>query len=77
MSHKLYETLSMLDQAKLHYTLGRFLPDAVTIQLTVVGARYEINVHEDGEVLTSTFSGDESLDEGLEFVEQIVADNQD
>ena len=77
MSHRLYEILAMLDQAKLHYTLGRFLPDAVTIQLTVVGARYEINVHESGEVQTSSFSGDESVEEGLAFVEQIVAANHD
>lgn len=77
MSHKLYEVLSLLDQAKLHYTLGRFLPDAVTIQLTVVGARYEINVHESGEILTSAFSGDESVEEGLEYVSQIADSNSD
>jgi hypothetical protein len=47
------------------------------VQLTVVGARYEINVHESGEVLTSVFSGDESLKEGLRFVEDVVAANRD
>lgn len=77
MSHNLYKVLSLLDQAKLHYTLGRFLPDAVTIQLTVVGARYEINVHESGEILTSGFSGDESVEEGMKFVSQIIAANLD
>ena len=77
MSHTLYEVLSMLDQAKLHYSLGRFLPDAVTIQLTIVGARYEINVHESGEILTSKFSGDEGAEEGLGYVERIVAANLD
>ena len=67
----------MFDQAKLHYSLARFLPDAVTIQLTVVGVRYEVNVYESGEVLTSKFSGDESVEEGLAYVEKIVQANFD
>ena len=77
MSHALYRILSMFDQAKLHYSLARFLPDAVTIQLTVVGVRYEVNVYESGEVLTSKFSGDESVEEGLAYVEKIVQANFD
>ncbi len=77
MSHRLYEILSVLDQAELHYTLGRFLPDAVTIQLAIVGARYEINVYASGEILTSEFSGDESVEEGLAYIEQIVAANSE
>jgi hypothetical protein len=77
MRHALYEVLELLDAARLHYTLARFAPDAVTVQLTVVGARYEINVHESGEILTSAFAGDESLEEGIKLIQQIVDANRD
>ena len=77
MSHRLFEVLSLLDDAKIHYRLDRFLPDAVTITVSVVGGRHEINVNQSGEVLTSSFSGDESLDEGIETVVKIVESNRD
>ena len=77
MRHALYEVLELLDVARLHYTLARFEPGAVTVQLTVVGARFEINVHESGEILTSTFAGDESLEEGIAVVQRIVDANRD
>ena len=77
MSHILYEILEKLDSANLFYTLGRYRDDVITIHVTVVGARLEIDVESNGAISTSRFIGDESLVEGIELVERIIKENQD
>ena len=77
MTHKLYEILEKLDFAKIFYTLGRYSDDVVTIHVTVVGARYEIEIDSSGEVNTSIFKGNENLVAGMDLVETIIGDNED
>ena len=76
MSHKLYEILEKLDSAKIYYTLGRYRDDVITIHVTVVGARYEIEVESDGTVNTCTFQGNEDLVVGMELVNKIIKANE-
>lgn len=77
MSHKLYEILEKLDSARIFYTLGRYRDDVITVHVTVVGARFEIEVESDGSVNTSTFKGNEDLVEGMEVIEEIIRKNED
>ena len=77
MSHKLYEILESLDSAHIFYTLGRHRDNVITIHVTVVGARYEIEVESNGTVNTSMFKGNEDLVEGMELVDKIIKENED
>ena len=61
MSHKLFEVLRKLEQNKVHYSLSKNRPDAVQLSCTLVSARIEIDVFEDGHVEFSHFSGNEDV----------------
>jgi hypothetical protein len=76
MRHPLYSILDKLDAAKIYYRLERHRDNTVMICATVVGSRIEIEVFDNGDIETSVFKGDESLDSGIEFVQKIIADNQ-
>ncbi|NCI48946.1 hypothetical protein GWC95_03365 [Sediminibacterium roseum] len=76
-THTLYTILEQLDSAKIHYRLERYRDDTIMICVTVVGSRIEIEVFSDGSVVTSMFKGDESLEDGLEIVNKIIAENRD
>lgn len=75
--HKLYELLAELDSAKMHYSLARYRDDAVTIHVTIVGKRIEIDVEADGSVSTAQFSGAEDLQLGMEFVQKLIDENRE
>lgn len=75
--HSLYEILAELDSAKIHYSLARYRDDAVTIHMTVVGKRIEVDVESDGSVSTAQFSGNEDLQLGIEVVRKIVEENSE
>lgn len=75
--HNLYKILQELDLAKIHYTLGRYCDDVVTIHVTVVGQRVEIDVESNGSVSTAVFNGNEDLELGVDFVQQIIRANSD
>jgi hypothetical protein len=72
MSLALFEAIRLLESAKIHFTLSRDLPDAITLHATTVGERIEIYVFEDGHVEVSRFKGDESVESGIEVVKGIV-----
>ena len=63
--HNLYEILQELDLANIHYHLGRYRDDVVTIHVTVPGKRIEVDVESDGSVSTASFSGHEDLELGV------------
>lgn len=71
--HNLYKILQELDSAQIHYHLGRYRDDVVTIHVTVPGQRIEIDVESDGEVSTAMFSGDESLELGIDVIGNIIS----
>ncbi|KQM33258.1 hypothetical protein ASF03_05825 [Rhizobium sp. Leaf68] len=63
---KVFEVLKRLDEAKVHYFIGRYRPDTIDITATFVGERVEITVFEDGHVEVSRFVGNEDvLDESV------------
>jgi hypothetical protein len=76
-NHPLYEILEELDSAKIYYQLERTRDNSVMICVTIVGARLEIEVFNDGTIETSKFKGDESLINGREFVNKIINSNRD
>lgn len=76
MSHPLYEVLQKLEAAHLHFLLGRFRPDSVTVIVTVVGERVELDVFDDGHLEASRFRGDESVLDGRKVLEEILRHNQ-
>jgi hypothetical protein len=47
---KLMAVIRALEEAQIHFTVARNRDDAVSIQATVPGERWEIDVLEDGEV---------------------------
>lgn len=77
MSHPLFELLSELENARIHFTLGRYRPDAVLVTLVVVGERIEIDVFEDGHMEVSRFKGHEDVLGGSELVAQLIEENKE
>ncbi|MGV8939883.1 MAG: hypothetical protein ACOH2J_22425 [Allorhizobium sp.] len=58
---KVFEVLKRLDDAKIHYFIGRYRPDTIDITATVVGERIEISVFDDDHVEISRFVGNENV----------------
>lgn len=76
MSHPLYSLLAELQSANIHFTLARYRPNTVLVTLTLVGQRVEIDVFEDGHMEVSTFSGNEAIIGGEEFVTALIDENR-
>ena len=57
----IYELLSLLDSRKIHYTLSRRRHDAISVDVTLVGERMEIDAFEDGHTEVSRSFGDEEI----------------
>lgn len=63
---KIFEVLRRLDEAKVHYFIGRYRSDTIDVTATVVGERVEITVFEDNHIEVSRFFGNEDiLDESI------------
>ena len=67
-----YKVLQMLDAARLHYFLERDRPDTITITLSLVGERVEIDVFDDDHIEISRFRGDESVEGGMELLKELI-----
>lgn len=77
MTSPLFKILKRLDDAKIHYLLGRYRSNTVDITATTVGQRIEISVFDDDHVEVSLFSGNEDvLDESAfdDFIEREMRD---
>ena len=72
MSHPLFDLLSLLDHARLHYRLDRYRPDTVIVVVTAVAHRLEVNVFEDGHMEYSRFSGNEAVEEDSDQIMTIL-----
>ena len=77
MEHPLFELLTKLDAARIHYALARHRPDSVMITLTLVGERVEIDVFDDGHMEVSRFPGSEAVVGDATLVDQIIRENLD
>ena len=61
MTHPLFELLSELERASIHFALQRHRPDTVLVTITLVGERVEVDVFEDGHMEVSRFKGGEEI----------------
>jgi hypothetical protein len=77
MAHPLYDLLRKLEEAKIHFTLGRHREDTVMVTLTLVGERVEVDVFEDGHMEVSRFPGTEDIVGGEELVDELIKKNRD
>jgi hypothetical protein len=77
MSHPLYSLLRRLDDAHIHFTVGRHRDDTVLVTMTLVGERIEVDVFEDGHMEVSRFTGNEDIVGGEELVNEIIENNRD
>jgi len=59
--------MQMRDAAHIHYFLERDWPDSITMTVSFVGERVEIDLFDDDHVEISRFRGDESVEGGMEF----------
>ena len=73
MSNAVFETMKLLEEAHLHFSIMRTRPDAITLSVTFVGARVEICVFEDDHLEISRFHGDESVEGGTELLKRLIA----
>ena len=77
MTHPLYELLAELEEANIHFLLARHRPEAVTVTLTLVGERVEVDVFADGHMEVARFPGSERVVGGAELVARLIAENRD
>ncbi|MCW1755039.1 hypothetical protein [Rhizobium acaciae] len=71
---KVFEVLKRLDDAKIHYFIGRYRPDTIDITATIVGERVEISVFDDDHIEISRFVGNEDV-LGEEALDDILRRN--
>jgi len=63
----------MLEKARLHFFIGRTRSDSITLFVTLVGERVEIDVFEDSHLEISRFHGDESVEGGMDLLLRLLA----
>src|SRR6266540_6843544 len=61
---KLMGIIRALEAAQIHFTVTRYRDDAVSVQATVPGERWEIDVLEDGDVDFERFVSDGGVTPG-------------
>lgn len=72
MSSAIFNTLRLLEQARLHYFIERTRPDSIRLTVTMVGQRIEIDIFEDDHIEVSRFLGDESVEGGFDLLKRLV-----
>jgi hypothetical protein len=72
MSSAVFETIEALEAARLHFFIERMRPDTITLTVTIVGERIEIDIFEDNHLEISRFRGDESIEGGKELLAVIL-----
>lgn len=68
MSSALFETVRILERARVHFFMERTRPDTIRVCATFVGERWEIDVFEDDHIEISRFCGDEGVEGGMELL---------
>jgi hypothetical protein len=77
MSVPLFNLLRELEAAKIHFVLGRYRDDTITVSMTLVGERVEVDVFEDGHMEVSRFRGTEDIVGGEDLVKELITKNAD
>lgn len=76
MTSAVFETMRALESARLHFFIERTRPDSITLTVTLVGQRVEIDIFEDNHLEISRFRGDESIEGGEELLPSILREEQ-
>jgi len=77
VSSAVFETIRMLEEARLHFLIMRTRPDTITLSVTLVGERVEIDIFEDDHLEISRFHGDESVKGGMDLLRRLLASAQE
>jgi hypothetical protein len=72
MSSAVFDTIRLLEGARLHFFIERTRPDAIRLSVTMVGERVEIDIFEDNHLEISRFRGDESVEGGQELLLRLL-----
>ena len=73
IQHPIYDVLIELDSRNIHYHLGSYQSDVITVHATFVGARVEIDVSAEGRIDICIFEGDEGYPlEGPEGLNTLI-----
>ena len=75
MPSALFDVVHLLERHGIHFTIERTRPDTIRLNATLVGQRLEIEVFEDDHVEVSRFTGNEDIEGGFAFLEQLLADD--
>ncbi len=65
MSSTLFETVRILERARIHFFLERTRPDTIRVSAALPGERLEIDVFEDNHLEIACFRGNESVEGGM------------
>jgi len=76
VSSAIFETIKALENARLYFFIERTRPDALTLTVTPVGERMEIDIFEDDHIEISRLRGDESIEGGKELLTLILQAQQ-
>lgn len=72
MAHPLFDLLRKLEDRNIFFNLNRYREDSVTVSVTLVGERLEIDVFEDGHIEYSRFTGSEEVLDDLKTLDQLL-----
>jgi hypothetical protein len=72
MSSAVFDTIRLLEDARLHFFIERTRPDSLRLSVTMVGERIEIDIFEDDHLEVSRFRGDESIEGGKDLLVDLL-----
>jgi hypothetical protein len=72
MSSAVFDTLRLLEDARLHFFIERTRPDSIRLSVTMVGERVEIDIFEDNHLEISRFRGDEKVEGGEQLLLRLL-----
>lgn len=76
VNHPIFELLAALEEARLHFTLGRHRPDTILVTITLVGERVEVDVFEDGHMEVCRFRGNETIEGEVELAYALIREQR-
>ena len=74
---RLLDFLQRLEQAKIHYRLGHYRPEAVMAEISVPGERWEVEFLDDGTVAVERFVSPGRIDDESALTELFARHSAD
>lgn len=69
----IFQLLALLDKNKFPYVIQRSRDDTISLYVTVVGERIEIDIFEDGHLEIARFKGNEDIEGGEELLYRLIS----